>query len=378
MAQRVRTVRSNRARGGGAKPRVIGPFSILAEKLLILAAVAGGGALAYLIYGLMSGHITSFPTAPGGEEPLSELAQATLVTWVETATKILAWSAVVGTLLALARYYDSGETIWATGAVGGLLYLGLPALASAMLAHHYRSPNELTDTIALGVQAAGKVILVLAAARGAVQVFVAATRRPRRVPLRRAADGATPGPVVRRQSLLRQCWELSGCRGHGSACPSLRQRRSCWKRGSGCLCDLNLAEKLATGAEAWAHEEVTAIRYRTSSQGTRCLRCPIYEEHQEYKFRLLQWLAYPATVAGMFVSLPALHVGYERSLEFIDRVVAGLMFTPGHLRPALDTGGVESMVLSSNVEWVFIGCLGLLAVSYVLQGLERAIFRWGW
>jgi len=169
-----------------------------------------------------------------------------------------------------------------------------------------------------------------------------------------------------------------GCRGHGSGCPSLRQRRSCWKRGSGCLCDLNLAEKLAIGAEAWADEEVTAIRYRASPQGTRCLRCPIYEEHQEYKFRFLQWLAYPATVAGMFVSLPALHVGYERSLEFIDRVVAGLIFTPGHLRPALDTGGVESMVLSSNVEWVFMGCLGLLAVSYVLQGLEHAIFRWGW
>ena len=40
--------------------------------------------------------------------------------------------------------------------------------------------------------------------------------------------------------------------------------------------------------------------------------------------------------------------------------------------------GVQSIVLTSNVEWVFIGCLGLLLVTYVLHGIYRAVFKWGW
>ncbi|UCH34031.1 MAG: hypothetical protein JSV65_15970 [Armatimonadota bacterium] len=378
MAQRLRDARPTRAaKADAAKPRVIGPFSIIADKLIILAAVAAGGALIYLVYGLVSGHITSFPHPPGSQRSLlSEPAQAVLTRWVQTATRILAWGTVLALVLALLRYYDSSSTIALSAAVGGVFYVGLPVLVTGVLGHQYRPANELTDAIIIGTQAAGKLILILAAVRGAIHFLVVAVRRPRRAPVRRGASPAG-ARAPRPQSLLRQCWELARCQASGSACPALRRRRSCWKIGSGCLCDLRLAEKLSQGAEAWTHEEVSAVRYRAATGRRPCRTCPIYEEHQEYKYRLFQWSAYPVTALAIWVTLPLLHVGYDGSLKFLERMMAVLAFTPSRASSA-PTDGVQSIVLASNVEWVFIGCLGLLLVTYVLHGIDRAVFKWGW
>ena len=379
MAHTVRQARPRRAaKGGAVKPRVIGPFSIIAEKLIIVAAIAGGGAFLYLLYGLISGPVTAFPHPAGSQKSiLSEAAQATLVSWVHLATQILGWSAFLGAIVALARYYESPSSIWASGAVGGVLYVGLPALIAVILSQQYRSANQLTDIIILGSQAAGKMILVVAGARGVVHVFLAAGRRPKR-----AAAPSAPRSVgargARPRTLLRACWELTRCRSASGICPALRQHRTCWKRGSGCHCDLNLAEKLATGVEAWAHEEAVAIQYRARQERRPCRACPLYEEHQEYKFRIVQWLAYPMTAAVILVTLPVLRIGYDRGLAFMDKVVAALAFMPSRGLTGANPGGVQSMVLTSNVEWIFLGCLGLLLLSYVLQGIERAVFRWGW
>jgi len=379
MAQRVSSGRRSRPpRGGAARTRVIGPLSSLADKCVILAAIAGGAALLYLGYGLLSGHITSFPHLSGSDKAmLPEPARATLISWVEVATRILSWAAVVGTLLALARYYDSSAAIGAAGAVGAFLYLGLPALVAIVLQQQYRQANQLTDIVIMGAQAGGKVLLVVAAARGAIQVFWSATRRPKRARMPRAVAPA-PGQTMRPRSLLRPCWELARCRSAGSVCPALRQRRSCWKRGSGCMCDFKLAEALAEGAQAWAHEETAAVRYRAGQVRRPCQACPLYEEHQDYKFRVLAWLAYPATAGAIFLSAPLLHAGYERGLALMERAVAALTFMPMRGPQAVTPSGVQSVVLGSNVEWVFIGCLGLLAVTYVLQAIEHVIYKWGW
>ena len=383
MAKRVSSARPRRplkdgpTRGGPARTRVIGPFSILAEKLLIAVAIVGGGALIYLVYGLVTGHITSFPPAAAGAgSAMSKAQRAELLSWIVLATKILSWAAVVGTLLALARYYDSTTTIGATGAVGAFLYFGMPALIATVLQAQYRQANQLTDIMILGAQAGGKVILIVAAVRGAVQVFWSAARRPWRA-RKRHSPAHVSARMMQRRSVLRACWELARCRSTGSACPAMRERRSCWRRGAGCMCDLHLAESLAQGAEAWAHEETVALHYRAGQVRRPCPTCPIYEEHQDHKFRLFAWLAYPATVGLIAVSLPLLRLGYERGLAHLDRMVAALTFMP--LRDqALTPGGVQSMVLSSNVEWVFIGCFGLLLLSYVLQGIEHTVYKWGW
>jgi hypothetical protein len=350
----------------------------MAERAIILFGIAAGAALIYLGYGLLSGHIPAFPHPPGEEQRLlPAAAQASLNRWVGFATKILSWSALLAIILALVRYYESSSVIGIAGVIGGFLYLGLPALMSVMVEQQYRQPNQLTDTIVIGTQAAGKVLLALAAARGAAQVLWSALRRPRRAAVR-PTGGRGPALATRPRSLLRQCWELTRCRSAGHICPSLRQRRSCWKRGSGCLCDLTLAQTLAQGVEAWAHEEIMAVRTRAAQVRRPCRSCPIYEEHQEYKFRRAQYLAYPVTAGLIFLVRPALHFGYDRGLQWMDRLVAALAFMPDRAGHIFDSGGVQSMVLNTNAEWVFIGCLGLLLLTYVLTGMERAVFRWGW
>jgi hypothetical protein len=362
---------------GGPKARVIGPFSIIAEKALIAAVIASAAALAYLIYGLASHHITAFPRIPNTQQSLSLAAQAALARWVSTAAKVLAWGAFFAVMFALVRYHEFSSATLAAGAVGGCLYVGLPALVGAMLQMDYHSANLLTDTIVLAAQASGKPVLVVAAAWGTVQVFLAATRRPQRVRVRRA-PGGSGAVTMRPRSLIPGCWDLLRCRSASGACPRFRERRSCWKVGSGCMCDLSLAEKMTQGAEAWAHEEALAVRQRAARGRAPCRTCPIYEEHQERKFRILQWLAYPATVGVMFAARIPLHQAYARSLQFLDQAVAMLKFMPDATGSAMGAGGVQSMVLSTNVEWVFVGCLWLLGVSYVLQSVERVTFKWGW
>ncbi len=375
MARRVRKVAPKRApRKSGPKPRVIGPFSILAEKLLIAAGICFGGALVYLIYGLASGHIGAFPQPPGGGQPLPPAAQARLTEWVTTATAVLAWGAMIAALLTVARYYESSSAILVAGAIGGFLYLGLPALIAALLQQSYHSPNALTDMMVMDGRAAGKAILTATAPWGAVYVFLRALRRPKRVRIAVTPKGASR-VVMRARSLIPRCWDLAHCRSVTGSCPRLRERRSCWKVGSGCMCDIGLAERVADGSAAWAHEEVVALRYR-AGRTRACLTCPIYEEHQDLKFRVLQWLAYPLTAGIIFLARFPLHVGYERSLDFLDRTIAMLSFVPSTDSPA--ASGMHSMVLSSNVELVFLGCLWLLLVSYALQAIEHLIFRWGW
>jgi hypothetical protein len=375
MARRVRSVAPKRAPAtGGPKPRVIGPFSILAGKLLIAAGICSGGALAYLIYGLASGHIGAFPNPPGGSAPMPPAAQAALTDWVTTAISMLAWGAAIAALLAMARYYESSSPILAAGAIGGFLYLGLPALIAFLLQQSYHSPNALTEMMVGDGCAAGKVILVVTAVRGTSYIFISALRRPKRVRVVVTPQGASR-MAMRPRSLIPQCWNLAHCRSVTGACPRLRQRRSCWKVGVGCLCDIRLAEQVADGSAAWAHEEAAALRYR-AGRTRACLTCPVYEEHQALKFRLLQWLAYPLTAGIMFLARSPLHVAYDRSLQFLDRTIAMLTFVPNTTGPA--AGGMHAMVLSSNVEWVFIGCLWLLLVSYALQTIEHVTFRWGW
>ncbi|HUT74838.1 MAG TPA: hypothetical protein VM221_08390 [Armatimonadota bacterium] len=347
---------------------------IIAEKALIAAVIASAAALAYLIYGVASHHITAFPKIPNSQQSLSFAAQAALARWVSTAAKVLAWGAFFAVMFALVRYHESSSATLAAGAVGGCLYVGLPALVGAALQMDYRSANLLTDTIVLAAQASGKPVLAVAASWGAVQVFLAATRWPQRA----RVPGGSRAVTVRPRSLIPACWDLVRCRSAGNVCPRLRERRSCWKAGSGCLCDLSLAEKMAQGAEAWAHEEALAVRQSGARGRARCRTCPIYEEHQERKFRILQWLAYPATVGVMFAARIPLHQAYVRSLQFLHQAVATLKFMPDATNPAMDAGGVQSMVLSTNVEWVFLGCLCLLGISYVLQSVEHVIFKWGW
>lgn len=379
MAQRVRGItptRPPRAKRGRPQPHVVGPFSILADKLIIAAAVCAGGALAYLIYGLASGRIGAFPQFPGMNAEMSDAAQAAFTLWVATATKILVWGALVGALLALARYYESLAAIVAVGVIGGFLYIGLPTLVGIMLQQTYHSANALTTLIVISAQAMGKVVLIVTAARGAAHVFLAAAQRSRR----RRAPHAPMAPArssMRPRSLLRPCWDLDRCRSSTSACPRYQERRSCWKVGSGCLCDMALAEKMVPGAEAWSHEEAVATRYRAGAGRAPCRTCPIFEEHQDYKFRILAWLAYPATVAVMYLARSYLHIAYERSLDFAERTMAMLAFIPEATDVSF-VGGVQSAVLSSNVEWVFMACLWLLLLSYVLQGVEHVTFRWGW
>jgi len=379
MAQRARGVRAGaKATPGGAVVRVVGPFGLIAEKLLIVATITSAAALIYLLYGLASAHITAFPKPPSGTTSLSEAAQAALIQWVTTATKILAWGALIAALLALVRYYQGWGAIVAAGAIGGFLYAGLPAMIAMMLQQSYRAPNALTNVIILGAQAAGKTALVIAATRGAVQVFLSVVRRSKRVRVVRTPAG--PGKVtVRAPSLLSRCWELAHCRAPSGACPRFRQGKSCWKVGSGCACDFTVAERIAQGSQAWTNEEVAAVRQRGGPGRARCRSCSIYEEHQGYKFRLLQWLVYPATVGLIFLLRTPLHVGYQRTVDFLDQAVAMLSFMPQPAaNPLTGSGGVQSIVLSSNVEWVFIGCLWLLLVSYVLQAAEHVTFRWGW
>jgi hypothetical protein len=187
---------------------------------------------------------------------------------------------------------------------------------------------------------------------------------------------------------MRRCWELQFCRGSlRTSCPRFTQGVTCWKARSGCYCDQGLATSLlnVVGARARleAAEEFEAAQRqarqlssstRSASKGKRpkppCGECPIYLEHQTYKYRVVSWFAYPAAAAVVGFTLVHINTGY-------DWLVTKLQW----LGVPIDrTGQGEVYYLPQWLSFqnVIVILVGILIVGIILHVTELLIFRFKW
>jgi len=303
------------------------------------------------------------------------------------AKSIFLWGIWVIVIAAMIRHYRSESIAFLTMLIGASCWLILPIVVRSRV-DASTSPQllQLGQSLISSFQSAGGALIILGILRLAVgRIIVLAS------PVRAAAGFSISAPevaaiaaerAVERPSLMRQCWELHFCRSSlRASCPRFLEGVSCWKRGSGCYCDEGLATRLLNGvgtnSRAKVAEELEAAHRRSRGRAGRqkkrrspCGECPLYLEHQKYKYRVISWFAYPAAAATTGLTVGLIRNGY-RWIEFeLGNFLAQFQLLPKSLT---ETVFEQASWLSAENGAVLL--IGVLLVGVLLQITELAIFR---
>jgi hypothetical protein len=104
----------------------------------------------------------------------------------------------------------------------------------------------------------------------------------------------------------------------------------------------------------------------------RCLDCGLYREHQRYKFRIVTWVIYPATLLLLvFIAQPLRHF-WKRFDVTLSRLIGNVS-----LLPTAHTPGQQPLLEVSDVSWAVVIVVGLVLVSVFMKTAEYLVFKRG-
>jgi hypothetical protein len=203
-------------------------------------------------------------------------------------------------------------------------------------------------------------------------------------------------------SFIPKCWQMSRCRPSvRMTCPNYIDRINCWKRRSGCFCDRELANYLVNSVAGNEAQEVMDVQVAAGGTQTGgaatttgqlaklrghlrgvqkrswglqkkwCHECPLFLEHQEYKYKNMHWVSWLATLAIVGGAYSAFDAAYKASTDWLQSTMTALVtqhVLPENFKPN------ES--LSSGFEFVLLGVLALLLLGYVISFTETLFLKW--
>lgn len=365
-------------------------FSSL-DHLILLAGIATVFSLCYLLFVIMTGGLSY--TLIGGSQVEAIRNNITL------GSKAFIYALWLLIVAAGVRHYRTESIGYLAAAAGAVTYFGLSYVVTTHCP--YNASEQLrvkAQELVNGFHATGMALIVVGALRLIVGRIIAMTYRPpsaqvTRIPgISYSTDLAAPEPQLSgRPSLMRKCWELHFCRGSVRiTCPRANEGVACWRRRSGCYCDQELASHLLSlvhagrsGARMEAAEELEAQQRRAqelyrravqqrSKKATRklCQECPIYNEHQKYKYRAISWLTYPAAVIiAAMIARPVQEI-YRRSDEWIGQYLSQFNVLPHKLTDK----PLEGLTWLS-AENIAVAIVGVMVLALILQAAEAAVFR---
>ena len=368
------------------------------DRLLPLLVVATALCLLRLLFGAITKEFSSFPLTPQGVKmtPAEQEAMRGGVIFTTRLFAVLLWATA---LLCFVRFHEEDTLALLFGGVGALLAFALPWLLQG------DGPAERShDLLALttwSLAMTGRLLLAVSLLRFGVGVgwraFVSKPQARRKTLIMQRpvfTKGSAPPrredllEAKKRKSLFRHCWELSQCRGTlRLKCPNFRDQQDCWRRGSGCQCDPQLARGLveqldleisnaSSDQERRAAERMkSAVVFRSTREaGSRdiCRKCELFNEHQAHKFKALYWIAYPVAVVITAALLPLIHRGYLWAYEATDRIFGAMQLLPNNkeaFAPFVTPGADYSL------EPLVVFSLGLIIVSYLIDTMDYIIFE---
>jgi hypothetical protein len=362
------------------------------ENLLILSGLAALFSLTFLLYVVLSGQL-SVPLIAGSA---LEVIQRNMLIALQVFT-IALWVVVVA---ALVRYRQVESIGYLIGLAGLGCYLGMSMLVK----------NQMTPTSAAQLQAVaqqlvdsfqttGGALLVLAFLRVVGGRLVALAYAPRgavtaRIPGSSALAEIAEERARGRPSLMRKCWELHYCRGSlRMTCPRFVEGVACWKRRSGCYCDQDLQTRLlsqmAAKARVQVAEEMDAVRTRAQlpqrvmaqrkkqqalrESGAACRECPLYLDHQKFKYRALSWVSYPLAAVLIAIFANQIRYGYHWVETSLGGWLSALQVLP---QSTVDSQFQKIPLISA--ENAMIVMLGVLTAALILQVTELVVFKFKW
>jgi len=208
-----------------------------------------------------------------------------------------------------------------------------------------------------------------------------------------STDMATEKPGI-----IPKCWQMSRCRpGVRDSCPNFSDHVTCWRRRSGCFCDRNLANYLVSVSDRKDVGEIDAVTRAAANmdnsgkraiqgymmgvakrpwlqQRRLCHECPLFLEHQEYKYRYWHWISFPITlgVIGLMYQL-GFHSAYNWIAEMLDKFMEKLV-SMGKLPPNFDPSA--SNLQNSPFEYVLLFMVSLVIAGYILGLIDKMFLEW--
>lgn len=359
-----------RSPGGSPRPRALEPVYGLATLAFQVSLGVFLLATGYLAWGIFTGALANSIILP-------EAQRYQVARNVVYACKILVAGGVTCIIAAALRFYYE-ETLGYLLMVGGaLLYWGTSMAVGPTL------QRVSSAAAALPVYAVGQIKLVGIVALVAALPFVAADFWSKLRGVRRAPAGA----VVVQEELPKSriylfCWQMPYCRDYlRKFCKPYERRKTCWRIKSGCYCDedmiLRVMKRSSTSKLPGFEQRYTGVAGRSkgltpAEKRERCRHCFLYTEHQKQKYRMLSPLVFPLAVGLVWMHLKPIMAVLGKALELTDKFAGAVSFAPGQVE---QNPWAQAVAASHVAEWMFIICIGLILVSYLLQALEYAIFK---
>ena len=364
--------------GSGGRRRSRGTVLDTVEGLTMRGVQFGGGAFAilslYLLWGVISGSLVNAMAAPQADQ---------LRIWenIRLACKILTAGGIVLILSASIKYYGDELAGYILLIGGALLHWGIPGAVGSSLQQVGFRAASLPAYVASQFSLVGTVAL-LAAAPLIMADFWLKLRGVRRT-RPRAAEVVPKKEKATRSRVYLFCWQMPYCRDYlREFCKAYEERRTCWRIKSGCYCDedlvLRVMKRSATSKLSGFDQRFTGVggksdKLTPAQKRQRCRQCFLYTEHQRQKYRILSPLAVPIVIGAMWLYLIPARTLLRKALAFTDQFAGYISFKPG-AEQVVGNQWANAPATSSTVEGLFLICIGLIILTYVLRGLEYCIF----
>jgi hypothetical protein len=376
-------MRDNRRSVARSSRAPIDLFALLqgwSRTILQLSVIGFVIALGYILYGIFSGALTSMPP----QQMARVAANLSLMGQLLALTGFLATVAVV--LLTMEEIAFSVLM----GILGAALMFGMPLLVAGNLADQASRPAKVINEWSRN---AGMTMIAVVGLRILWEIVIQLKYGTLGTRAERAEKPETTAEEKKwkKPGLWDRCWNMPYC--HAAVreiCPAYKARKPCWRFGYGCNCDPTLIETLIrtggattgkgsaktsterrTREAAYVRSDLEADAPVSGRQRTiPCTKCPIFIEHQRQKFRLINPIAVIATILAMVVLYKPLIGLYSAVIDVMARTAARLTYG-SMVDPAEWIGYLNT----PTVQVFFFLFVGMLALAYVLKGVEWAVLK---
>lgn len=347
------------------------------DRLTTLGLQVGGGAFAlvsiYLLWGLITGSLANAATLPQAD-------RFRVLQNIQLACKILSISGIVGVASAAIRYYLDEITGYALLIGGAVFHWGIPMLVGTSLQGVSLQAAQLPAYVVSQYSQVGMVSLMLAGPLIAMDFWYKMRGVHRKAS--RGAAVVVPDSEIPKARLYFFCWQMPYCRDYlRKFCTAYEKKKSCWRLKSGCYCDeemiLRVMKRSATskldGFDQRYSLPDTKKKLTATQKRRRCRECFIYTEHQKLKYRIMSPLVFPAAIVIIWMYFKPVKALLHGALELTDKFAGRISFGSGPV-PEMGVKIGTTAAASNTVEWLFLICLGMILVTYLLRGLEYFIF----
>ena len=350
----------------------------------------------YYIYGTLVAGNELFRGMSASGSPMSAADFQRHLQNMEFLTKILLLCAALLAIGAIGRYYGYPETGVVLLLVGAAFFFGIQFIIDSFggpASGLNTKLGKLGDPRAYLIsryQLAGAILGAGGLCHLLCHAVVLVTGMRGRRPKANAEAAQTANQVRKAQDrFLGPCWTLPFCRDtEKKLCPVRIAKKPCWRGGRGCYCDQNIILTLSGGNAYNASMGSSGYLSRTASTISRpktysekraqCLQCPVYLHHQSQKYQLLAPLSLVVSVGLLAYYWEGVRNLYPTGMQALGRSLSGFTFGGGADAAA---GAVPAwateLAAHQGLMWAAIIVGTLLVVSYLLHGVEWALYRLG-